>query len=81
MAGIAKVVVQIASNKEFDYLVPEALEGKVAPGCAVLVPFGGRQTTGYVVGLADRSDREGLKSLISVAPDGCLVGENILRLV
>ncbi len=80
MAGIAKVVVRVAANREFDYIIPDGLEHSVAPGCSVVVPFRSGQTTGYVVGLADKSAHAGLKSIISVSPGGCLVGENILRL-
>ena len=40
MAGIARVVVEIALDREFDYRIPEELGELVQPGCLVEVPFG-----------------------------------------
>lgn len=37
-------------NQVFAYIVPEALQEKVAPGVRVAVPFGRQTTTGFVVG-------------------------------
>ncbi|MDI6774371.1 MAG: primosomal protein N' [Verrucomicrobiota bacterium] len=63
-SAIARIVVDVALDREFDYRIPGALVESVRVGSRVLVPFGWRRTTGYVVGLADRSERADLKSVI-----------------
>jgi primosomal protein N' (replication factor Y) len=68
-------------DREFEYLIPEQVDGNVALGSRVLVPFGRTRTRGYVVGLASESDRQDLKSILSVdAPEPLLV-DSVLRLV
>ena len=66
MPKIAKVVVEIALNREFDYLIPGALASQVRLGSRVQVPFGHAMARGYVVGLSDHSDWPGLKTLDSL---------------
>jgi len=43
------VAVNIPADKTFSYSVPEALERNIAIGKRVLVPFGRRRLTGYIV--------------------------------
>ncbi|HUD72248.1 MAG TPA: primosomal protein N' [Dongiaceae bacterium] len=43
----------------FSYDVPESLRQRCAPGARVLVPFGRRRLTGYVVAVADAVTGEG----------------------
>jgi primosomal protein N' (replication factor Y) len=50
--AIAKVVVDLALDREFDYRIPAALAGQVRVGSRVRVPLGRRLAQGYVVGLA-----------------------------
>ena len=54
---IARVTVDAAVNRLFDYLVPDHLCSRMVPGIRVRVPFGPRIVTGYVVEVADLSDR------------------------
>ncbi len=67
MPRIARVVVRLPLNRVFDYLVPPELEELAAPGTPVTVPFGRTVQTGYIVELADRSERTDLKQILSVA--------------
>lgn len=63
-ARIAQVVVDVPSRSvdtHFDYTVPESLAGEVAVGSCVLVEFGSRPVTGYVIGLAGHSPHQRLK--------------------
>ena len=53
---IARVTVDAAVNRLFDYLVPDHLRSRMVPGTRVRVPFGARIVTGYVVEI-DQSDR------------------------
>jgi primosomal protein N' (replication factor Y) len=47
---IVRVVVDVALDREFDYLVPESLQADITVGRRVVVPFGRRVIEGYVVG-------------------------------
>jgi len=80
MPAIAKVIVDIALNREFDYEIPDQLRDRVALGTRVTVPFGKSSRTGYVVGLAGGSARGDLKRISSLAGEKPLVGESILDL-
>ncbi len=54
--SVARVVVEIALDREFDYLIPDPLRAAVCLGSQVVVPFGPRMVTGYVVALCPDSD-------------------------
>ncbi len=57
----ANVIVDISLeklDKTFQYRVPEALRGKLAPGMQVVVPFGSRTLTAYVLELTDTEELE-----------------------
>ena len=77
---IARIVVDIAIDREFDYSVPPELRAAIAPGVRVIVPFGKSRTGGYIVGLSDKSERTDLKSVISLVGDKPFVNERILQL-
>ncbi len=53
---IARIVVDIAIERAFDYLIPDALVDDVQVGSRVTVPFGSRHVQGYVVKLISESD-------------------------
>ena len=50
--SLVDVAVPYPVDKLFTYRVPEALRGRVRPGSRVVVPFGRRRVTGYVIGAA-----------------------------
>lgn len=79
---IAKVITDISLDREFDYLVPAALENKLRIGSAVTVPFGRTTRTGYVLSLAENSsyDPTRLRELIAVAGDRPAIPENLVTL-
>ena len=53
---IASIVTDVAGlDKEFDYLVPEAMAASVTIGTEVRVPLGGRRVGGWVVGFPYRA--------------------------
>ncbi len=78
--AVAKIITDIALDREFDYLIPGELAGRVRIGSVVWVPFGRRRARGFVTGLADRSDFPNLKSIESVTADLPLFDEQMLRL-
>jgi primosomal protein N' (replication factor Y) len=77
---IAKVVVDLALNREFDYLIPPELSEAVRVGTPVVVPFGRTVRRGFVVGLADRSDYPRLKPIREVVGRKALIEERITDL-
>lgn len=80
MCRIARVVVDLSLDREFDYLVPKELETRARIGSRVSVPFGRREATGYIVGFVDTSAFSRLKPIRSIVGKKPLVEENILGL-
>jgi primosomal protein N' (replication factor Y) len=77
---IAKVVVDLALDREFDYRIPAHLTDAVKIGSRVAVPFGKRTAQGYVVGLADVSAYDKLKEIGEVVGKKPLLGDKVLEL-
>ncbi|UOQ43103.1 primosomal protein N' [Halobacillus salinarum] len=62
----ARVIVDVPSqntNRPFDYQIPEKFKGIVQPGIRVIIPFGPRKIMGYVVGLAEETTLQKVKSI------------------
>ncbi len=49
--AFARVVVGLRLERRFDYRIPSEMAASVRPGCRVVVPFGHRDITGYVLSL------------------------------
>ena len=79
-SSIAKIVVDLALDREFDYRIPSQLAGAVQIGSRVAVPFGKTTAQGYVVGLADNSQYPHLKEIAEVIGKKPLLGDKILEL-
>ncbi len=77
---IARVTMEIALRKEFDYLIPPELEGQVEVGTRVKVPFGPRQVMGCVTALVEQSPHTNLRPILKVIGTQALVTPNILKL-
>ena len=77
---VARVTLEIALRREFDYLIPPELEGRVEVGTRVKVPFGRRQVLGCVTGLAEQSDHESLKPIAKIIGAQSLVTPQVLEL-
>jgi len=60
------VAVSIPSARPFTYAVPEGMEDQVAVGKRVLVPFGRRKVTGYIVGSSPSTDIPSVKPIIEL---------------
>ena len=80
MPKYASVVLDIAIDRVFDYLVPPEMEGAVAPGVRFYVPFRSRRLSGYVTSVSDSSSHPGAKQLLSVRDAKPVVGEPLLKL-
>ena len=70
---IARVSLEIALRKEFDYSIPPELEGQVDVGSRVQVPFGARKVLGVVTAAAEESGHANLKPIIKVIGTQTLV--------
>jgi len=79
---IARVVVDLSLDREFDYVIPEELRGRLRVGARVRVPFGASRNSrvGYVVGLKASSRRPGLKQIAGVEGDKEQIPGNLVRL-
>src|SRR5665213_960848 len=77
---IARVSLEIALRKEFDYSIPAELAGQIEVGTRVQVPFGPRKIFGTVTALAEESARTKLKPILKVIGAQTLVTPKVLKL-
>ena len=77
---IARVSLEIALRREFDYAIPAELSGQVDVGSRVQVPFGARKVLGVVTAVAEESGQVNLKSIIKIIGAQTLVTAKVLRL-
>ena len=81
MASIAKVVVEISLDREFDYRIPAHLRAVIKVGTQVVVPFHSRELRGFVVGLANHSAyTDKLKEIAGVVGEKPLIPDPIMKL-
>jgi len=78
MPRIAKVVMDISLDREFDYLVPDGMD--LSLGACVRVPFGRGVKTGFVVGFCSQSVHAQLKSILEQVGDQAMIPESVLKL-
>ncbi len=81
----AKVAVEAALytfDKEFDYIIPEALENEAKAGCRVTVPFGAgnKKSLGIIFDVTDYSEGKRLKKIIGVLDEKPLLNKEMLSL-
>jgi len=77
---IARVSLEIALRKEFDYSIPPGLAGQIEVGSRVQVPFRSRKIYGTVTALAEESAFAGLKPVLKVIGAQTLVTPKVLKL-
>ncbi len=77
---IARVTLEIALRREFDYAIPPELAGRVEVGTRVKVPFGHRQVMGCVTALTEQSTHTNLRHLTGVVGKQSLVTARVLQL-
>src|SRR6266436_6617291 len=77
---IARVTLELALRKEFDYLIPPGLAEQVDVGSRVQVPFGQRKVMGCVTALAEESAYVKLKPILKVIGAQTLVTPKVLKL-
>src|SRR6266404_4416009 len=77
---IARVTLELALRKEFDYLIPPDLATQIDVGSRVQVPFGQRKVLGCVTAVAEESAQTRLKPILKVIGAETLVTPKILKL-
>ncbi len=77
-ASHLEVAVALPVWGTFTYRSRADLRSSTVPGRRVLVPFGTRRVTGYVLGPADAAPANGLKDILDVLDDGPLFTENLI---
>ena len=77
---IARVSLEIALRREFDYAIPPEFAGKVDVGSRVQVPFGPRKILGVVTAVAEASGQTNLKPILKLIGEQTLVTPKVLRL-
>jgi primosomal protein N' (replication factor Y) len=80
LAMIARVTLELALRKEFDYFIPPELTDQVDVGSRVQVPFGPRKVLGCVTAIAEESAHAKLKPIIKVIGAQTLVTPKVLKL-
>ena len=77
---IARVTLELALRKEFDYLIPLELTEQIDVGSRVQVPLGARKVLGCVTAVAEESAQTKLKPILKVIGAETLVTLKILKL-
>jgi primosomal protein N' (replication factor Y) len=77
---IARVTLELALGKEFDYLIPDELEDQVEVGARVKVPFAQRQVLGCVTALLETSPHPRLRPILKIIGRQSFVTPRILEL-
>lgn len=81
--NIAKVIVDVPSsvvNQTFDYAIPLPFQEILEPGMRVIVPFGPRKITGFVIKRIEDSPYENLKEIIDVMDVTPVLTKELLKL-
>src|SRR5512138_1053817 len=77
---IARVTLEIALRKEFDYAIPPELADRIEIGSRVKVPFGPRQVLGVVTSLVEESTHTNLRPILQVIGQQSPVTPKVLQL-
>ncbi len=77
---VARVTLEIALRREFDYAIPPELAGQVEVGTRVKIPFGHRQVMGCVTALVEQSTHTNLRTITGVVGKQSLVTPKVLQL-
>jgi primosomal protein N' (replication factor Y) (superfamily II helicase) len=77
---IARITLEIALNREFDYRIPPELADQIGVGTRVRVPFGPQQVLGCVTAILDASPHPRLRPITKVIGTPALVTARVLAL-
>jgi primosomal protein N' (replication factor Y) len=77
---VVEVCIREPVRKTFAYLVPTSLEGRLQIGSEVLVPFGRRRVTGYVIGPSELPPGVRVLEILSLVRSDPPVDQSMIRL-
>jgi primosomal protein N' (replication factor Y) len=77
---VARVTLEIALRKEFDYAIPPEWAARIDIGTRVKVPFGPRQVNGVVTEVLEESTHTNLRSIVKIIGAQSLVTPQVLKL-
>ena len=77
---VARVTLEIALRKEFDYAIPPELAARIDVGTRVKVPFGPRQVNGVVTELIEESTHTNLREIVKIIGTPSMVTPQVLKL-
>src|SRR5882762_9594536 len=77
---IARVTLEIALRKEFDYAIPPVMAEHLAVGSRVKVPFGPRQVLGVVTALLPSSPHGRLRPILKLIGAQSQITPQVLEL-
>ena len=77
---IARVTLEIALRREFDYAIPPELADRIEVGSRVKVPFGPRHVLGVVTALVEESTHTNLRPILQVLGQQSPVTPKVLEL-
>ncbi|MCF6137053.1 primosomal protein N' [Pseudalkalibacillus berkeleyi] len=80
IAGVIVDVPAFGTDKTFDYRIPEHLEETIEVGMRVVVPFGPRKLTGFVIGLKETSDLKRLKKIEDIVDPSPVLNQELIGL-
>ncbi|HLR63914.1 MAG TPA: primosomal protein N' [Pseudogracilibacillus sp.] len=81
--AVAKVIVDVPSsnvNQTFDYEIPAKYKHILKAGMRVVIPFGPRKITGFVMQITEHSEHDHLKAIIDVLDIEPVLTEELLAL-
>lgn len=67
--NVAKVIVDVPAsivNQTFDYAIPEKFQAVIQPGMRVVIPFGPRKITGFVIEIQTHSEVDKIKDILEI---------------
>ena len=76
----ADIVLPVPIDQSFTYLIPPELNSVIQPGMRVLVPFGKRKLTGYVVDLPETTSIKKLRTIEDILDEEPALSAEILQL-
>ena len=82
IARLAVSAATYAIDKPYDYLVPESMAERIAPGVRVSIPFGrgNRKCEGVVLSLQHHAERAVLKSIEAVLDEAPIITKDQIKL-
>lgn len=78
---IAKVIIDLSVDREFDYQIPAELSDLIHIGTRVQVPFAHRHTEGYVIAIEATSEVPGLKPIYGIIGERPFLDATTVKLV